>query len=275
MNVQPLPLPDAEPLSEPMIDAYLDRIGYSGSREANAETLFALQKCHVHTVPYETLDVVGRIPISLSIQDLYDKIVRRRRGGYCFEQNALFGALLQALGFRVTSYFGRFWRDERALPPKRRHHILQVAVEGQRYMCDVGAGAGSPIYPLFIQEGTVQEQDAEAYRFTRDEVYGWMLWERKRGEWDWVYSFAEEPHLPMDFAAASFWCEHAPDSPFRQENKASIRTPHGRNTLLGGEFRIFELDSVRIETPADEEKYAEALERCFGITLARRDPSGG
>src|SRR5690606_20497919 len=87
------------------IHLYLQRIGYEGPLDRSAKTLAQLQYCHLHTVPYENLDILRGVPISLELEDLFDKIVVRRRGGYCFELNALFGWLLRELGYPVTDYF--------------------------------------------------------------------------------------------------------------------------------------------------------------------------
>ena len=128
----------------------MDRIGFKGSLDGSANTLADLQEQHLYTVPYENLDILARKPLSLDPQDLYQKIVVSRRGGYCFELNALFGWLLRELGYKVTDLVARFWRDEQQLPPKRRHHVLIVEVEGNDYLCDVGVGGIVPCRPISL-----------------------------------------------------------------------------------------------------------------------------
>ncbi|WP_248924539.1 arylamine N-acetyltransferase family protein [Paenibacillus hamazuiensis] len=252
---------------EPKVRAYLERIGYDGPLEANAETLAELQERHLHAVPYENLDIVRRIPLSLEIPALLDKIVVRRRGGYCFELNALFGWLLRQLGFEVTDWFARFWRDEPNPPPKRRHHVLKVRVQDRSYLCDVGVGGIVPRRPLELIEGLEQPQGDEMYRLDRDADFGWMLMERRHGEWSRLISFSEEPQLPKDYVMASFWCENAPESIFLNQTMAAIRTKDGRNTIAGKEFRIFTADGVNAFVPETEEDYREALRKYFGIEL--------
>jgi len=252
---------------KPEVLAYLERIGYNGTIDNSLATLTELQKCHVYTVPYENLDIINRVPLSLDISDLFDKIVTRRRGGYCFELNALFGWLLVELGFTVTNYFARFWRDETSTPPKRRHHILQVHAEGKPYLCDVGVGGIAPRKPILMAENIVHEQANEAYQLERDSYFGWVLLERKKGEWSRLYTFTEEPQLLQDFIMTSYWCEHAPDSIFVTTPMAAIRTDTGRNTIAGEEFRIFTAEGVRAFTPATQEEYTEALREYFGIII--------
>ncbi|WP_308635062.1 arylamine N-acetyltransferase family protein [Paenibacillus silvisoli] len=252
---------------KPEVSAYLDRIGYQGPLDGSASVLAALQECHLHTVPYENLDIINGIPLSLDVNDLHDKIVLRGRGGYCFELNALFGWLLRELGYPVTDLVARFWRDVEQLPPKRRHQVLKVEAEGSVYLCDVGVGGIVPRRPIEMVELLEQEQGDECYRLERDAEFGWFLCELKRGEWVRIYSFTEEPQLAGDYTFATFWCENAPDSIFRQTAIVAVRTKEGRNTVWGGEFRLFRGDSVTVQTPETKEAYNDALERYFGIKL--------
>ena len=248
------------------VQKYLDRIGYSGPIHTSAEVLAQLQEHHVHTVPYENLDILGHIPLSLEIPHLFDKIVIHRRGGYCFELNALFGWLLQELGFKVTNYFGRFWRGETNTPAKRRHHILQVEIDNRQFIADVGAGS-SPKQPFELIADADQILGNEIYLVKKSESFGWMLYERKNGELDPIYSFTEEANLPQDYETTSYWCQHSPESVFNKQAKVYIRTQDGRNTVDGKEFRIFTSNGVHIFSPANEQEYANALLTHFGIKL--------
>lgn len=252
---------------KPEVQAYLDRIGYDGPLDGSAESLAALQERHLHAVPYENLDILRRTPLSLEIQDLIDKIVVRRRGGYCFELNALFGWLLRELGYQVTDLMARFWRDEPNPPPKRRHHVLQVRAQDAIYLCDVGVGGIVPRRPIQMVEGLEHRQGEECYRLERDPYYGWMLCELKRGQWSRIYSFTEEPQLPKDFIMATYWCENSPDSIFTQGAMVAIRTQDGRSTIAGDEFRIFTSEGLRTFIPQTKEEYRKALNTYFGIIM--------
>jgi N-hydroxyarylamine O-acetyltransferase len=252
---------------KPQVQAYLDRIGYDGPLDGSAKALAKLQERHLHSVPYENLDILRGKPLSLQIPDLIDKIVYRGRGGYCFELNALFGWLLRELGYPVTDFVARFWRDEANPPPKRRHQVLKVEAEGRSYLCDVGVGGIVPRRPIAIVEGLEQEQGDELYKLVRDAQYGWMLQEFKKGEWHAIYSFTEEPQFPNDYMFASFWCERADESIFRQKPMVAMRTKEGRNTIAGEEFRIFTSSGVQVIVPKTQEEYKKALQTYFGIHL--------
>jgi len=252
---------------KPEVLAYLDRIGYQGPLDGSAESLAALQERHLHAVPYENLDILNRVPLSLELEHLYHKIVLRHRGGYCFELNALFGWLLRELNYPVTDLFGRFWRDEPNPPPKRRHHVLKVEVSGTSFLCDVGVGGIVPRRPVAMEAELVQQQGDETYRLEVDPLFGWVLCEEKNGAWQRIYSFTEEPQLARDFTMASYWCEHAPDSIFTQMQMVAIRTKEGRITVADGEFRIFTADGVQTFIPQSKEEYSSALREYFGIPL--------
>lgn len=247
------------------VRAYLDRISYDGPIDVSAFTLARLQESHLHTIPYENFDILSGIPLSLEIPDLINKIIVRHRGGYCFELNALFGWLLRELGFSVTDLVARFWRDEDQLPPKQRHHVLKVDVDGMFYLCDVGVGGIVPRQPIVLTELIEQRQGEECYRMERDSDYGWVLSEWHHEKWRWIYSFTEEVKLPKDFVMASFWCENAPQSIFKKEAMAAIRTTEGRYSLAGKQFRMFSAGAVETLIPSSDEEYNEALSTYFGI----------
>lgn len=246
------------------VRAYLDRIGFDGEAKADADTLRRLQACHLRSVPYENMDILRGVPLSQDAETLYDKIVRRRRGGYCFELNELFGWLLRCIGFEVTDCFGRFLAGESTVP-MRRHHVLIVGIpgEGARYLCDVGVGSGSPTYPVEIRAGA-QDQGDFIWDMTEDGYLGHVLRQYKHDEWCKVYSFTEEPQLPADYMAASFYCEHSPASPFNKAPMISLRNANGRVTLDGDELRHFDGDKVTVEKTEDIEK---TLREHFGIVL--------
>ena len=247
-------------------ERYLTRIGLNeSSLPATAQSLETLQRAHLRTVPYENLDILAGKPIALEREALYEKIVERRRGGYCFELNELFGHLLRALGYNVTDCFGRFLRGETQIP-MRRHHVLIVSCpDGERFLCDVGVGNGSPNRPVPLIEGKTLIDGRETYRLRRDDFLGWVLEEVYKGGWRDVYSFTEERQLSVDFVATSFYCEKSPASPFNKAPMISLRTSEGRKTRDGDEFRIFDASGVRVITPEAPEEIDRLTREWFGL----------
>jgi len=259
---------------EPMYDdlpigPYLARIGYAGPVRPTVETLNALQSLHNESVPYENLDIMRGVPLSLEVPALYDKIVMRGRGGYCFELNGLFAWLLRRIGYGVAEHFARYLRDEPALP-MRRHRVLLVEAEGETYLCDVGIGACVPTFPLRFEMYAEQPQRRDVYRIVPDEALGYVAEEKRRGEWLPLFSFTLEKQFgAMDFLTTSWYCESHPDSVFRKATMVSMRTPAGRMTLDGRTFKVFEGDTVTVTEAADEAEFHLLLGQYFGIKLER------
>lgn len=249
------------------VQRYLERIGFEGDPTLTTETLGRLQTRHLQAVPYENLDILRGVPLSLEVEHLYEKIVTQKRGGYCFELNQLFGWLLSELGFHVTHYVARFWKDEPNPPPKRRHHVLRVDLNGESLLCDVGVGGVIPRTPLRITPGVETTDGRACYKLEQHEAWGWVLCERHHGEWRWVYSFREEPQLEKDFIMASFWCEFSPESIFKKNPMVSIHTPDGYRSFAGNEFRTFQGETVRTVVPENDEEYRALLLHYFGIQL--------
>ena len=248
---------------------YLKRIGMSENLKFShsVEFLNQLQLAHVTRVPYENLDIIKGVPLNLDPEHLFDKIVIRNRGGYCFDVNGLFGALLTELGFRVTHLAARFLRNESTIP-LRRHRVLLVECDEGEYICDVGIGSAAPRYPLKLQEGIEQHQFGETYKLQREDFLGWVIYEKHGEEWRRFYSFTLEPQIDVDFITPSFYCEKHPDSIFNKDVMVAIKTETGRKTLNGREYKVFSGEDItEIREKLSDEGIKEVLEKEFFIKL--------
>ncbi len=248
-------------------EKYLERIGLDCETSHTFDFLSRLQLAHVTTVPYENLDIIEGIPLELSPDALYNKVVERHRGGYCFELNALFAKLLRSLGFSVRDYLGRYLKGEEGIP-LRRHRIIGVSLDGMEYILDVGLGQAGPRTPLRLEEGVLQEQFGESYRFERDKELGWLLMQLSHGEWIRLYSFTDEHQYEIDFIEPSFYCERHPTSPFNKKAIVALKTLDGRKTLNDREFKIFsDFELTHTEESVTDARFVEILVNEFGITL--------
>jgi arylamine N-acetyltransferase len=259
------------------VQAYLDRINYAGNLDTNIENLTALQETHINNVPYENLDIVAGTSFSLAPECIYEKVVERRRGGYCFELNGLFNWLLTELGYKPIEFFGRWLKLETLDIPPRRHRISKVMLDGKAYICDAGVGMPAPQWPLLFEEGLEQEVKGETYRIVKNDNLGWVVEEYYKGEWGRLYSFTEEPQHPVDYFMPHYYCTTHPDSIFLNNTMVFIRTPEGRNTVADVldpvtgekmvEFRIFKGEDVEAFIPRSEGEYKDALKQYFGIVI--------
>ena len=175
------------------LDSYFGRIGWRGAVAPTREVLAGLCLRHTASVSFENLDILLGRPIVLDLESLFDKIVARRRGGYCFEQNGLFRAVLEQLGFRVTPLQARVRLGVAAdVHTPRTHMLLRVDFDDGPFIADVGFGF-TPTGPLRLEAGTEQTLHLDTYRFTRGDAV-WTLEIRQGGAFVPAYVFTEEPH---------------------------------------------------------------------------------
>ena len=179
------------------LDAYCARINYTGSRDVSLATLKGLHFAHVHTVPFENLDIhLGR-RISLEASDLFRKIVTGRRGGYCYEVNSFFAMILQAFGFHVQCLLARVLYGFSTFRP-RSHQLLLVTVENQSWIADVGFGSCCLRLPLLLTSDTVQEQGPDKFQLRAEAGPTYILGAMIGGRWQALYSFTLEPFFLAD-----------------------------------------------------------------------------
>ena len=247
------------------LDGYLARVGYDGPRTASRETLAALHQAHVAAVPFENLDILLGRQVSLELAALQLKLVGGRRGGYCFEQNTLFRAMLEALGFRVTSLAARV-RGGGILRP-RTHMLLRVDLEEGAWLADVGFGGDGPVHPVPLVDAT-SEVEAPGYRLRREDDL-WILTGDVAGERTDLYAFTLEPHFPVDFEMANHYTSTWPRSPFVQSLTAQRSWPHRRAILRNRDLTIREGAKVRSETIRDPAHLLEVLDQEFSLSFPR------
>ena len=243
-------------LPPPDLEAYLARIGYAGSRAATADVLGAIHAAHAASIPFENLDILLGRTIATDLPAITRKLVHDRRGGYCFEQNALLGAALRALGFTVAPLLGRVrWQVPAEVATPLVHQVLRVtpADAGPR-LADVGFGSMSLTRPLRLVEDEEQFSGLEPRRLVRR---GPLLAHQARlGEtWGDVYTFAAEPVAEVDLELGNWYaCTH-PDSAFRHQLRASLTLPDRRHTLLNRDLTVRHADGRverRVIAAADE-----------------------
>lgn len=254
--------------SRQQIDAYFRRIGYSGGREVSLENLEAIHRQHLLSIPYENLDQMNGTPLDLSPEGLFDKMISRARGGYCFELQGLLCHLLQSLGYKVTQYAARM-TDVPFPVQMRRHRVLVVDLDGERYVCDVGMRREFFRCPLLLRTGVVQTDGLHQYRYEKDPFFGWVIWQKLKGkDWQSVYGFTEEVQVDDDFVMPSFYCEMHPDSTFHRFMQISLCTEDSRLNIVENRFSRYSEGAVaeRFDL-ASEDEAKECLVRRFGIDV--------
>ena len=249
--------------------AYLERIGYRGSREPGADTLRGLHRAHMLRVPFENLDIPLGHRIELSLPAFYDKIVRRRRGGFCYELNGLFAWLLTELGFEVALLSARVFAGG-SPGPEFDHMTLRVALE-ERWLADVGFG-DSFVEPLRL--GATQEvaQHGSAYRLTDSNGARVVQRRRPEGAWEPQYAFSLIPRGLEEFREMCDFQQTSPESAFTKKSVCSRATEGGRVTLSNGRLIVTTGDRRDETAIPSVEAYRDALKSHFGVVLGAEEP---
>lgn len=258
---------------EPLLDeksvfdlsAYLSRISYSGSISPNADTLCALHRAHMFTVPFENLDISLGRKIVVDETAILNKVINLRRGGFCYELNCAFAALLLTLGFHVTLLSARVARANGGEGPEFDHLALRVDLDGP-WLADVGFG-DSFLEPLRLEPGTEQLDPAGTFRLVQDAERLRMEKAGTNVGWDPQYSFSLQPRRLDEFSGMCHYHQTSPDSSFTRKRICSRATSEGRVTLSELKL-IVNRNGVRVEKElGSEEEWRVTVCEQFGIQL--------
>src|SRR6266576_4430647 len=245
------------------IPAYLDRIRYEGALTLTAGLLRSLHRAHMFAVPFENLDIgLGRRIICEESRFL-NKIVTERRGGFCYEMNGAFAALLRTLGFKVILLSARVSSGDGRDGPEFDHLALRVELD-EPWLVDVGFG-DSFVEPLLLEPDLEQEQFGRRYRITACEN-GFQLEASANGVWNKQYLFTLQARQLSEFTAMCHYHQTSPDSPFTRKRVCSLATPDGRITVTGDKL-IETRNGVREERALTEDERIAILRERFGVSL--------
>ncbi len=258
--------PDPSPRVD--LDAYFERIGYSGPVEPTLEVLRALHQLHPAAIPFEAIDVLLGRRIDLSRGAVDAKLIDRRRGGYCFEQNGLFARVLETIGFEVDGLAAHVrWMagPGTALPPLT-HRVLRVKIEGRPWLADVGFGSAVPTAPLRLDVREPQPTTHDCYQVV---PLGQQLLLRALvdGQWRPVYSIGAEPLLDSHYEMANWYTSTHPDSHFRKRLIVTRTTPEARHILANGRLTIRRPGEPADKRFLDAGQILETLETIFKLPV--------
>lgn len=253
------------------LTAYFDRINYGGATEPTLDVLQALVTAHTQTIPFENLDPLLGVPVDdLGPDALVDKLVHRRRGGYCYEQNGLMGYVLAELGYRVRRFAGRVvWLLPTDAPlPAQTHTVLGVTFPGSEgsYLVDVGFGGQTPTSPLRLETGGVQQTTREPYRL-EDRGDGLVLQAQVRGDWQALYEFTTQARPQIDLTVGSWYVSTFPSSHFVTGLMAAMVTDDARLNLAGRILAIHRASGSEKVVLQDAAAVVDTLRERFGINV--------
>ncbi|WEK45083.1 MAG: arylamine N-acetyltransferase [Candidatus Sphingomonas colombiensis] len=262
------------------LPAYLARVDLPEVPMPDADGLATLQRAHRLAIPFENLDVKLGRGIATDSASVFDKLVTRRRGGYCFEQNRLLLDALAALGFRARALLARVWLGMTE-PQSLTHALSLVTIGGDDWIADAGFGGSfAPVMPL-ADGAETEAPDGTRHRLERDDEFGWMLLRdgvsassdgRGAGEgWQRQYSFDLRPVYENDIVIGNRWTSTAPESRFTQLTIASIVLPRGFATLTDRSYRRHSGGGDTSAEIVDPRVYRMRLSMMFGIDLTAEE----
>lgn len=255
------------------LDAYLDRIGLSGRPDPTVATLRVVVAAHCAAIPYENIDVLLGRPPKLDLDSLQAKMVRGKRGGYCFEQNMLLRAGLRALGFTAT---GMLSRVVRGFPPDAprfaAHMVVRIDLPEGPLLVDVGFGNLTPTGPLAMQPIIEQETPHELMRFLQ--VGSELVLQARLGDtWENLWRLCSQAVLDVDYDIANWFTATHPNSLFVSNMIVARPGPDGtRHTFLNGRLNLRRPDgTTERQELADDASIADVLAGVFGLALPVED----
>ncbi|WP_354686167.1 arylamine N-acetyltransferase [Cupriavidus necator] len=260
-------------LDAAQLDAYLARLGIAAPPSPTLEALDTVLAAHLASIPFENIDPLLRRPVRIEPDAVFDKLVTRRRGGYCFEQNTLLAAALTALGFSVTPLAARVrWGVPDDVPTMTSHMLLRVEVAHQSYLADVGFGGPTPFRAMPL---SAPMDDSFPYRLVNSPpeaagtaFHSYDLEARGDAGWIKIYRFDLTPQPWIDYVSRNWYVSTHPDSLFLRRLMAARTDAGTRVTLADGELAERAPDgSVRHQRLDSAEAVVQVLSERFGIQL--------
>ncbi len=251
------------------IDNYLSRIGYTATRSPTLTTLRGILRRHAETIPFENLDVLLGRGVRLDLDSIEEKLVRRGRGGYCFEHNLLLASALRSLGFSgVVPMIARVrWKVPAGVSPPKAHMLVRVEIDGRPWLADAGFGGIGLVEPLALDSLEAQGDPAEPERLAADGRY-LIRQLRLSGTWTDVYRFVPEEATPIDFEVGNWFTSTHPSSRFRQNMIVARVDRDRRLSLSNADFAIrFNDGRVEKRTIGSADELVEVLGKQFGLNF--------
>lgn len=251
--------------------AYLKRIGLDATPRVSLEGLSSLQWAQLTAVPFENLDIALGREIDPAPEAVFTKLVTRKRGGYCHENNGLLVQALQAFGFDARPLAARVMQGPDSPITGRTHTLALVTLPEGHFLADAGFGAQTPRLPLKLSDGQEGSRDAMAWRIDADTDFGWRLSFAEKGAWKRLYCFDLQPVYAADIALSNHWSSSHPQSLFTQGPLAVKHMDGGRNVLVAGRLGRHRGERIETRTLANLDSLLALLEQEFGLILQAQE----
>ncbi|HUH92136.1 MAG TPA: arylamine N-acetyltransferase [Casimicrobiaceae bacterium] len=248
------------------LDAYFARIGWGGSMSPTFDTLAGLLRAHMAAIPFENLDVLLGRPVRLDLEGLQDKLVRSRRGGYCFEHGTLFAAALEGLGFRPARHTARVVLIATRETSPRTHMFLVVPLAEGRFVVDPGFGTLAPTTPVPLVDAGTEPRAQLSHWMARDGGY-WVLRARTAEKVVDAWVTTLDLDNPIDFELGNYYTSTNPASTFVNRIMMRALTKNGRVGVMNRDVTVWSGSELRQTQLADRAALRALLLEHFGFDL--------
>jgi len=254
-------------MKDPEISQYLSRINLDDANP-NLDSLTELQEYHMENIPFENLDIVVGREIALDYQHLFEKVIIKKRGGYCFELNTLYAELLRAIGFSPKPVLGRVWLSNPKRMPPRNHLAHLVELGGKTYITDVGFGGLITRIPLDINvSAPVSDNDGMVKVIPFADRQFMIQRETEKG-WTNLYSFEDMEISKEDIEISNYYMSTHPNSHFFEHKFVGKNTTEGRIALFNNKMSIRKgikvVDKKRVDFGKD---WLKIIKNKFSLNL--------
>lgn len=248
------------------LDAYFERIHWGGDTRPVYDTLAGLLHAHMQYIPFENLDVLLGRPPRLDLDSLQAKLVRAKRGGYCFEQVTLFAAVLEQLGFEPVRHLARVVMVTPRNAAPRTHMFLTVQLPEGRFLLDAGFGGHAPRVPVPLEAGGRVQYGEQVHGLVRDGRF-WVLQTQVDGKMSDLWASTLEEEFPIDFEMGNHYTASYPASPFVNRLMLRAFTPTGRVTVMNRDVTVWTGNTPQASQLADRQALRGLLTEHFGFDL--------
>ncbi|AGK78260.1 arylamine N-acetyltransferase family protein [Streptomyces microflavus] len=257
------------------LDAYLRRIGYEGALDGSLKTLQQLHRAHMSTICFENIDIAVGRPVSLDMADLERKLVRSGRGGYCYETNLLFAAVLDRLGFPVVRILSRIREGDTRRRFRSHTSLLVRAVDEPEtvWLADPGYGYAGLIEPIPLREGALSTMAGWSWQLGVDDDHWVLRNQNPEGGWTDLYAFRPERQYEVDYRAAHYISSTRPGSPFVNRLVVQRGSETVRHRLRNDVLVTDHPDGRTERAVLGPHEVVAALREKFGLTLTDEDVS--
>ena len=248
------------------LDTYLARVGWTGRRVPTLDTLNVLTRAHMSAIPFENLDVLLGRGVRVDLDSIFAKLVRARRGGYCFEHATLFHAVLEHLGFHARTHAARVVMIVPRAEAPRTHMLISVEIDGRAVVVDPGFGGHGPLVPVPLVADLDVRHGTDRHRFVREHDE-WVLQAEIDGRMVSLWTSTLEPLQPVDVVMANHYVSTFPESPFVNRLMLRAITGEGRTSVMNRDVTVRRGAEATKYQLADRAALRSLLARDFGFDL--------